>query len=251
MSSPESDDRCQLCPPYARFNNLYCIALRHACVAVPRASLFSRTSRPVGLQLPGCVTPRQMTRAARTTDWLTGVADHRAFKSYVQALLSRATDTTRFSLLCVDLDKFGYVNHFIGFIEADRALAKLAAAVSGMVPSDGFFARTGSDEFAVVLPDTREGCRGSKLAHQLLDTVRESLQYLATPDALVEMSTAISPFTASIGVVSFSACSSLTFEDLVREGFGRAEFAKRGGRDRVWAKLVPVEESASVAACQQ
>jgi len=191
-----------------------------------------------------------MTRVARTTDWLTGIADHRAFKFHLQALLASATDTAHYSLLGIDLDKFGYVNHFIGFIEADRALAKLAPAVGGVVPSDGFFARVGDDEFVVVLRDPGKGSRGIKLAHQLLDVVRESLQFLATPAALDAMSTATSPFTASIGVVSFSGRSLLTFEDLVREAFERAEFAKRGGRNRVWTDHVSMEANTRAAAHQ-
>ncbi|HEY2978083.1 MAG TPA: diguanylate cyclase, partial [Burkholderiaceae bacterium] len=140
---------------------------------------------------------------------------------------------------------FGYANHFIGFIEADRALTKLAAAVRGMVPSDGLLARIGGDEFVVVLPDAREGTRGARLAHQLLEVVRESLQHLATPDALAAMSTATSPFTASIGVVSFAGRDSLTFENLVREAFERAAFAKRRGRNRVWAQTVVAEHVAA------
>jgi len=186
-----------------------------------------------------------MTRVARTTDWLTGVADLRAFKSHLQALLSGPTDAAHYSLLGIDLDKFGYANHFIGFIEADRALTKLAAAVGEIVPSDGLFARIGGDEFVVVLPDAGEGRRGTRLAHQLLDVVRESLQHLATPDALVAMSTATSPFTASIGAVSFARRSSLTVESLLREAFERAAFAKRSGRNRVWAQTVAPEQVAA------
>ena len=159
----------------------------------------------------------------------------------MQVLLGNGTNDAHYSLLSIDLDRFGYVNHFIGFIEGDTALATLTRAVAGAVPTDVFFARVGSDEFALIVPDEADGRRGARLAGQLLDVVRESLQFLATDAALSAMSTKSSPFTASIGVVVFGPGSSHQLEELMREAAERVAFAKRCGRNRVWAEAVPLK----------
>lgn len=61
-------------------------------------------------------------------------------------------------VLCIDLDNLGSVNDGHGFDTSDRLLAAVSSALIDLVGNTGTVARTGGDEFCVVLntPDLKE-----------------------------------------------------------------------------------------------
>lgn len=91
-------------------------------------------------------------RAEATTDPLTGLWNRRGFEPLLDQALARAARTGEaIALVLVDVDRFKQVNDEHGHGMGDRALAAVAAALSGGIRPTDVAARIGGDEFAVLL----------------------------------------------------------------------------------------------------
>jgi diguanylate cyclase (GGDEF)-like protein len=90
-------------------------------------------------------------------DWLTGLPDRVELIRLLemQQLLSERTRQP-FSLLCININRFRALNDKHGHQAWDEALKLLAALLQGSVRSGDAVARTGSDEFIVLLAATDE-----------------------------------------------------------------------------------------------
>ena len=85
-------------------------------------------------------------------DYLTGLPNRRYFdKRYSE--LSNDPDRSRLAILHVDLDYFKQVNDTAGHAAGDAVLKSAALMIASVVPVSGFVARTGGDEFVILLPD--------------------------------------------------------------------------------------------------
>jgi diguanylate cyclase (GGDEF)-like protein len=90
-----------------------------------------------------------------TTDGLTGLANRRLLEAVLTVELSRASRAgAPTAALVLDLDGFKHVNDVGGHEAGDRILRQAAAAWSSQLRACDVLARTGGDEFAVVLADT-------------------------------------------------------------------------------------------------
>jgi len=121
------------------------------------------------------------------------------------ALLRAAAQHSQLSLLCIDLDRFKEVNDSRGHSAGDRALAEVAARFRQLIADRHLLARTGGDEFAVII-EHGSGDQAEALA-------RDLQQALQTP-----LLTGEAAFTlgASIGIATFPADGSSS-EDLLRQ----------------------------------
>lgn len=168
------------------------------------------------------------------TDPLTGCVNRRGFDQELTRELARATRAnTEFSLLAIDIDFFKTVNDTRGHLVGDSVLRDLGALLKRARRAGDVVARTGGEEFSIILPETAQA--GAQLvATRLCDAVRA--QEFLPGDTPVRL-------TISIGVVSRSAD---LHDDVVEELKKRADdalyYAKRSGRDcvRIWtSSLVP------------
>jgi diguanylate cyclase (GGDEF)-like protein len=165
-------------------------------------------------------------------DTLTGLYTRRHFVNR----LSEATGVSRrygepLSLILIDVDNFKMLNATYGTPTGDRVLRNTAALVQQNVREiDGAF-RYGSDEIAIILPDTEVG-QARSLADRLCRIVRDSRALSDDGGAIIT--------TVSIGVTEFD-------EDMRGIGplLARVEealyAAKDAGRDRVetWSEAAP------------
>lgn len=145
------------------------------------------------------------------TDELTGLPNRRAWDAALDTAIAVAA--RRGEPLCValiDVDGFKGVNDAGGHGAGDELLAALTAAWLTEVRRADTLARTGGDEFAVLLPD----CSVTP-AFDVLDRVREAGR----------------PSTASIGLAQWDGRE--TAVTLTRRADAAMYEAKAAGRDRI------------------
>jgi diguanylate cyclase (GGDEF)-like protein len=108
--------------------------------------------------------------AAAVRDPLTGVLNRRGLveaAELVHAVIQRAE--RRISVVAIDLNDFKGYNDQHGHLAGDRLLADLTASWQRVLRSADILARTGGDEFIVVLADT-----DAASAHALLARLHEA-----------------------------------------------------------------------------
>lgn len=89
-----------------------------------------------------------------TRDPLTGLLIRSDIEQHLQSALADTRTTGRAYGFChVDLDGLGRVNHQIGHAGGDQLLREIAELIQGAVPELAMVARTGGDEFWILLPD--------------------------------------------------------------------------------------------------
>jgi diguanylate cyclase (GGDEF)-like protein len=153
------------------------------------------------------------------TDPATGLANRRELmRSLSEALVDKAGGV----FLVLDLDHFKRVNDLHGHLAGDKVLLRVAEALRNASPKHACCARTGGDEFAVVLPATDDAA-----AEEVARKVQEALaEPIFVEGAQVQA-------TASIGFARLGDCSDE--EAVLRHSDVALYAAKRGGRnDFAW-----------------
>jgi diguanylate cyclase (GGDEF)-like protein len=106
-------------------------------------------------------------------DELTGLPNRRLFQDRLDSAIERARRTgTHVALLLIDLDNFKQVNDTAGHHAGDQLLKHVGNLFTGRVRRSDTVARTGGDEFSVILeePMTRaDAARVGKTLAKLLD----------------------------------------------------------------------------------
>jgi len=97
---------------------------------------------------------RELAEQART-DSLTGALNRRAMED---AALREMARSTRYGyqlcMIMIDIDNFKHLNDTLGHAAGDCALQAFSHAVKAMLRRPDLLARTGGDEFTILLPDT-------------------------------------------------------------------------------------------------
>jgi diguanylate cyclase (GGDEF)-like protein len=104
-------------------------------------------------------------------DPLTGALNRRGLTAFAKQLFP-CEGTTGPSVLCLDLDGFKAVNDNLGHVAGDELLQWVVAATRGVLRSADAIARTGGDEFVVVLVDA-DTTTAEALADRIGRAVRE------------------------------------------------------------------------------
>ncbi len=159
------------------------------------------------------------------TDALTGIANRKAFDSFLAKKLELALEEeTNLTLLMIDIDYFKKFNDTHGHQVGDQVLKLVAKTLYNCVKGSDLAARYGGEEFTVVLPDTDiEGAM----------SVAEALRNAVENKKLLNNTTreSLGNVTISIGV------SSIEKDDLPNTILERADTAlytsKENGRNQV------------------
>ncbi|MGY3038125.1 diguanylate cyclase (GGDEF)-like protein [Bradyrhizobium sp. USDA 4354] len=154
-------------------------------------------------------------------DWLTGLANRRAFEARLQGELDNAA-AGPLTLILLDLDQFKNVNDSCGHLAGDRLLCQVARLLQHHRQSYDLVARLGGDEFGLILPQ----CSPFD-AVDIAERLRRSLELFnfAWDDRCYAV-------TASIGVACI-ADRNITLEDAMRRADAACYRAKEKGRNRV------------------
>jgi diguanylate cyclase (GGDEF)-like protein len=90
-------------------------------------------------------------------DSLTGVSNRMAFYEFAEAEKSRARrDNLPLTIAYVDVDHFKEINDKLGHVVGDKVLVTAAQTMLTHIRQTDAVARIGGDEFALVLPNTRQ-----------------------------------------------------------------------------------------------
>lgn len=166
------------------------------------------------------------------TDPLTGCLNRRGFDQAVAREVARATRSGgELALLAIDIDHFKSVNDTMGHLTGDTVLRQAGALLRHIAREGDIVARTGGEEFSVVLPDT-SASGAFHLASRICDEVRSHA--FGDPAEPVRL-------TVSIGVAAgdhWDRGSAHRAAEALKGNADEALYAaKRSGRDRarVWA----------------
>jgi diguanylate cyclase (GGDEF)-like protein len=109
-------------------------------------------------------------------DALTGLPNRRLFQDRLVSALERARRTeTRAALLVLDLDRFKQVNDTLGHHVGDLLLQEVAKLFSGRVRKSDTVARTGGDEFSVILEAPSSAADAIHVGRSLQDLLKEPM----------------------------------------------------------------------------
>jgi diguanylate cyclase (GGDEF)-like protein len=154
-------------------------------------------------------------------DWLTGIANRRAFEARLQSELDGRGENS-LGLILLDLDQFKSVNDSCGHLAGDRLLCQVARLLQQDRRPHDLVARLGGDEFGLILPQ----CAPYD-AVDIAERLRRSLELFNF--AWDGQCFAV---TASIGVACL-ADANTTLEEAMRWADAACYRAKDKGRNRV------------------
>ncbi|HUN82892.1 MAG TPA: GGDEF domain-containing protein [Terracidiphilus sp.] len=110
-------------------------------------------------------------------DELTGLPNRRLFLDRLGASLERSRRTgSKTALLVVDLDQFKQVNDSLGHHAGDLLLQQVGTIFTGRVRLTDTVARTGGDEFSIILEDAGSAGSANQVAQFLLQLLNEPLK---------------------------------------------------------------------------
>ncbi len=110
-------------------------------------------------------------------DELTGLPNRRLFQDRLSSALERARRTgTEAALLLVDLDNFKQVNDSLGHHVGDMLLQQVGAIFMGRVRRSDTVARTGGDEFCLILEEPTSQADAERVANSLMHLLKKPLK---------------------------------------------------------------------------
>jgi diguanylate cyclase len=156
-----------------------------------------------------------------THDALTGLPNRLLFIDRLGREIAHAErDGHVFAVLVVDLDRFKVINDTLGHGPGDQLLIEIARRLSSAIRSADTVARTGGDEFLLLLTDIRKAPDAAVIAAKIISELDRAVSISGT-----EVHT-----SASIGISVYPADGSDS-DILVAHADEAMYFAKQAGRN--------------------
>ena len=162
-------------------------------------------------------------RREMLTDSLTGLPNRAGFSDRLESLLDDPAERARYAVLVVDLDRFSRVNACLGSMAGDELLITVARRLKGALRAQDVLARTGGDEFGILL--TLEDGVGDA------DHVAKRIQNaLSTPFRLSDFEIRVA---CSIGI-AFGTADIDDGEELIRHAQFAVKRSKASGKTEAY-----------------
>jgi diguanylate cyclase (GGDEF)-like protein len=169
---------------------------------------------------------RELAEQART-DYLTGALNRRAME---EAVLREVSRSIRYHhplcMVMIDIDNFKHLNDSRGHAAGDCALQAFAREVKAILRRPDLLARTGGDEFSILLPDTP-----ASVGKTAAERVRRAIEALEVP-----FETGPIKFTVSAGVAELDPAQG-NWEEMMQRADEAMYEIKQHGRNSVAAQL--------------
>ena len=154
-------------------------------------------------------------------DNLTSLPNRTLLNQHLAEAIAAARERHRgVAVLFTDLDRFKYVNDTLGHQAGDQLLLSVAQRMRGCVRDGDMVARTGGDEFVIVLDDLQEGSMPEDVAERILAS-------LGRPFELCSQQVTVTP---SIGIALFPT-DGMDGEALIKNADAAMYLAKERGRN--------------------
>lgn len=155
-------------------------------------------------------------------DHMTGLLNRRAFFRRLRHALSRAQQHGEgLALLVIDIDRFKRWNEAFGHAAGDRLLREVALRLQAALPAGGLIARTGGNEFAVLLDDA--SCiQQLALARAMLNALQREFDITGQPHQI----------SARMGMAIYPE-DGRDQGELLSHALGAMHGAKSSGRERL------------------
>lgn len=174
------------------------------------------------LKLNGLLAENARLEVLSATDALTGLFNRRHFDERLRDEFRRAQRyDDPLTLIVLDIDHFKAINDAHGHAAGDEVLRAVSDALKVSVRETDLIARTGGEEFAVILPRT-----------QLNGAITVAERVWRDLAALKVVGVA-SPVTASFGISAFPNRTVTSPDTLVRSADEALYRAKREGRNKI------------------
>ena len=164
----------------------------------------------------------QLAHSLALFDPLTGIPNRRMLMERLNVAVSLADRQHRpMAIMFIDLDRFKVVNDSLGHDVGDQLLVEVATRFSACVRTSDTVARTGGDEFIVLLPELTAPDDAAAVAEKLLATLRSPVYCL---EHTLEVS-------ASIGVAVLDPGRPESGAELMKKADMAMYAAKQAGRN--------------------
>ena len=158
-----------------------------------------------------------------TVDGLTQIFNRRYFNEALEREVNRSKRYERvLSLIAFDIDHFKTINDTYGNLVGDSVLRLVASAVKPRLRREDIFARTGGEEFAVLLPEI--SMDGALITAEKVRAIVQGASLKQEQESV--------RCTISLGVATLLPDESSP-EDLYKRADERLYEAKQSGRNRV------------------
>ena len=158
------------------------------------------------------------------TDPLTRLSNRRAFDEVLADIYNEPRSAMYHGLIVADIDHFKKFNDAFGHPVGDRVLGVVAAVMKSCLRKDVFVARTGGEEFAVVLKDT-----DLEVTMEVAERIRRTVEL--TPLKNQKTGVNYGPMTLSLGICMASDADGA--DELYNKADVALYTAKNTGRNRV------------------
>ncbi|MCX2195020.1 GGDEF domain-containing protein [Pantoea agglomerans] len=103
-------------------------------------------------------------------DPLTGLLNRRGFMPALNGFLKKSMP---FALMILDIDRFKIINDALGHAAGDSLLTEISDRLQATLRTQDLLARTGDDEFVVLLPDMNTSEAAGETARRFTDVLSE------------------------------------------------------------------------------
>ena len=111
-----------------------------------------------------------------THDPLTTLPNRPALAAHLDSVLANHNDDEPVALMMIDLNRFKEVNDTLGHNVGDYVLYEVARRLAAVARKNGFIARIGGDEFALIVDHFRDTAIISELSQRLLDCLKKPIE---------------------------------------------------------------------------